>query len=225
AHPDSIRREFEASRRRLDMERIDLYQVHWPPEDGTPVEEYWATMVELKNEGEVRAIGLSNHSIPQLEQAERIGHVDSLQPPLSMINRSQADEIAWCARNGTGVIVYSPMHSGLLTGKFSRERVESLPADDWRRRSPDFTTDLDRNLALVDALRPIADRHGVTLASLAVAWTLAWPGVTGAIVGARRPDQVDGWLPAASLELTQDDLDEIAAAIERTGAGQGPVRP
>jgi aryl-alcohol dehydrogenase-like predicted oxidoreductase len=225
ARPDTIRRELEASMRRLDVERIDLYQVHWPPEDGTPVEEYWATMVELKNEGEVRAIGLSNHSVPQLEQAERIGHVDSLQPPLSMINRSQADEIAWCARNGTGVIVYSPMHSGLLTGKFSRERVESLPADDWRRRSPDFTTDLDRNLALVDALRPIADRHGVTLASLAVAWTLAWPGVTGAIVGARRPDQVDGWLPAASLELTQDDLDEIAAAIERTGAGQGPVRP
>jgi aryl-alcohol dehydrogenase-like predicted oxidoreductase len=225
ARPDTIRRELEASLRRLDMERIDLYQVHWPPEDGTPVEEYWATMVELKNEGRIRAIGLSNHSVPQLEQAEKIGHVDSLQPPLSLINRSQADEIAWCARNGTGVIVYSPMHSGLLTGKFSRERVESLPEDDWRRRSPDFTTDLDRNLALVDALRPIADRHGVTLAAVSVAWTLAWPGVTGAIVGARRPDQVDGWLPAASLELTQDDLDEIAAAIERTGAGQGPVRP
>jgi aryl-alcohol dehydrogenase-like predicted oxidoreductase len=225
ARPDTIRRELEASLRRLDMERIDLYQVHWPPENGTPVEEYWATMVELKNEGIVRAIGLSNHSVPQLEKAEKLGHVDSLQPPLSLIDRSQADEIAWCARNGTGVIVYSPMHSGLLTGKFSRERVESLPEDDWRRRSPDFTTDLDRNLALADALRPIADRHGVTQAAVAVAWTLAWPGVTGAIVGARRPDQVDGWLPAASLELTQDDLDEIAAAIERTGAGQGPVRP
>ncbi|HXA58499.1 MAG TPA: aldo/keto reductase [Streptosporangiaceae bacterium] len=225
ARPDTIRREFEASLRRLNVERIDLYQVHWPPEDGTPVEEYWATMVELKNEGKVRAIGLSNHSVPQLEEAEKIGHVDSLQPPLSMISRTQADEIAWCARNGTGVIVYSPMHSGLLTGAFSRERVESLPQDDWRRRSPDFTTDLDRNLELADALRPIADRHGVTQAAVAAAWTLAWPGVTGAIVGARRPDQVDGWLPAASLELTQDDLDEIAAAVERTGAGQGPVRP
>jgi aryl-alcohol dehydrogenase-like predicted oxidoreductase len=225
ARPDTIRRELEASLRRLGVERIDLYQVHWPPEDGTPVDEYWATMVELKNEGKVRAIGLSNHSVPQLEKAEKIGHVDSLQPPLSLINRTHADEIAWCARNGTGVIVYSPMHSGLLTGAFSRERVESLPQDDWRRRSPDFTTDLDRNLELADALRPIADRHGVTQAAVAAAWTLAWPGVSGAIVGARRPDQVDGWLAAASLELTQDDLDEIAAAIERTGAGQGPVRP
>lgn len=225
ARPDTIRRELEASLRRLGVERIDLYQVHWPPEDGTPVDEYWATMVELKNEGKVRAIGLSNHSVPQLEKAEKIGHVDSLQPPLSLINRTHADEIAWCARNGTGVIVYSPMHSGLLTGAFSRERVESLPQDDWRRRSPDFTTDLDRNLELADALRPIADRHGVTQGAVAAAWTLAWPGVSGAIVGARRPDQVDGWLAAASLELTQDDLDEIAAAIERTGAGQGPVRP
>ena len=225
ARPNTIRRELEDSLRRLGVERIDLYQVHWPPEDGTPVDEYWATMVELKSEGKVRAIGLSNHSVPQLEKAEKIGHVDSLQPPLSLISRTYADEIAWCARNGTGVIVYSPMHSGLLTGAFSRERVESLPPDDWRRRSPDFTTDLDRNLELADALRPIADRHGVTQGAVAAAWTLAWPGVTGAIVGARRPDQVDGWLPAASLELTQDDLDEIAAAIERTGAGQGPVRP
>jgi aryl-alcohol dehydrogenase-like predicted oxidoreductase len=225
ARPDTIRREFEASLRRLEVERIDLYQVHWPPEDGTPIEEYWPTMVELKNEGKVRAVGLSNHNVAQLERAEKIGHVDSLQPPLSMINRTQAEEIAWCARNGTGVIVYSPMHSGLLTGKFSRERVESLPEDDWRRRSPDFTTDLDRNLALADALRPIADRHGVTQAAVAVAWTLAWPGVTGAIVGARNPQQVDDWLPAASLQLTQDDLEELAAAIERTGAGQGPVRP
>ena len=225
AGPDTIRRELAASLQRLEAERIDLYQVHWPPADGTPVKEYWPTMVELKKDGKAGAIGLSNHRIPQLEEAEKIGHVDSLQPPLSMINRSQAEEIAWCARNGSGVIVYSPMHSGLLTGKFSRERVESLPEDDWRRRSPDFTTDLDRNLALADALRPIADRHRVTQAAVAVAWTLAWPGVTGAIVGARNPHQVDGWLPAASLQLTQDDLGEIAAAIERTGAGQGPVCP
>ena len=225
ARPDTIPRELEASLQRLGVERIDLYQVHWPPEDGTPVEEYWQTMVQLRQEGRVRAVGLSNHGVPLLEKAEKVGHVDSLQPPLSMINRTQADAIAWCARNGTGVIVYSPMHSGLLTGSFSRERVESLPQDDWRRRSPDFTTNLDRNLALADALRPIASRHGVTQAAVAVAWTLAWPGVTGAIVGARNPGQVDGWLPAASLRLTQDDLDEIAAAIERTGAGAGPVRP
>ena len=182
-------------------------------------------MVQLRQEGRVRAVGLSNHSVPLLEKAEKVGHVDSLQPPLSMINRTQADAIAWCARNGTGVIVYSPMHSGLLTGTFSRERVESLPQDDWRRRSPDFTTNLDRNLALADALRPIASRHGVTQAAVAVAWTLAWPGVTGAIVGARNPGQVDGWLPAASLRLTQDDLDDIAAAIERTGAGEARYAP
>ncbi|MCW2945905.1 MAG: putative aldo/keto reductase [Actinoallomurus sp.] len=225
ARPDTIRREVEASMRRLDVEIIDLYQVHQVPDDGTPVEEYWQMMVDLKNEGLVRAIGLSNHSVELLERADKIGHVDSLQPPFSMIDRSQADEIAWCARNGTGVIVYSPMQSGLLTGAFSRERVESLPADDWRRRVPDFTTELDQNLALAEALRPIAERHGVTQAAVAVAWTLAWPGVTGAIVGARRPDQVGGWLPAASLELTREDLDEIAAAIERTGAGRGPVRP
>jgi aryl-alcohol dehydrogenase-like predicted oxidoreductase len=225
ARPDTIRREAEASLRRLDVEVIDLYQVHQVPDDGTPVEEYWQTMVDLKNEGMVRAIGLSNHSVALLERADKIGHVDSLQPPFSMIDRTQAEEIAWCARNGTGVIVYSPMQSGLLTGAFSRERVESLPADDWRRRVPDFTTELDQNLALADALGPIAERHGVTRAAVAVAWTLAWPGVTGAIVGARRPDQVDGWLPAASLRLTQEDLDEIAAAIERTGAGRGPVRP
>jgi aryl-alcohol dehydrogenase-like predicted oxidoreductase len=225
ARPDTIRREVEASLRRLDVEVIDLYQVHQVPADGTPVEEYWQMMVDLKNEGLVRAIGLSNHSVELLERADKLGHVDSLQPPFSMIDRSQADEIAWCARNGTGVIVYSPMQSGLLTGAFSRERVESLPADDWRRRVPDFTTELDQNLALAEALRPIAERHGVTQAAVAVAWTLAWPGVTGAIVGARRPDQVGGWLPAASLELTREDLDEIAAAIERTGAGRGPVRP
>ena len=225
ARPATIRREVEASLRRLDVEVFDLYQVHQVPADGTPVEEYWQMMVDLKNEGMVRAIGLSNHSVALLERADKIGHVDSLQPPFSMIDRTQADEIAWCARNGTGVIVYSPMQSGLLTGAFSRERVEALPADDWRRRVPDFTTELDQNLALAESLRPIAERHGVTQAAVAVAWTLAWPGVTGAIVGARRPDQVDGWLPAASLQLTQEDLDEIAVAIERTGAGRGPVRP
>jgi aryl-alcohol dehydrogenase-like predicted oxidoreductase len=225
ARPDTIPRELDASLRRLGLERIDLDQVRWPPEDETPAGDCWPTMVQLRQEGRVRAIGLSNHSVPLLEKAEKAGHAGSLQPPLSMINRTQADATAWCARNGTGVIVYSPMHSGLLTGRFSRERVESLPQDDWRPRSPDFTANLDRNLALADALRPIASRHGATQAAVAVAWTLAWPGVTGAIAGARNPGQVDGWLPAASLRLTQDDLDEIAAAIERTGAGEGPVRP
>ncbi|WP_434582018.1 aldo/keto reductase [Carbonactinospora thermoautotrophica] len=124
------------------------------------------------------------------------------------------------------MIVYSPMQSGLLTGSFTRERAAALPADDWRSRNPDFQGEaLERNLALAEALKPVAERHGVSVAAVAVAWTLAWPGVTGAIVGARRPQQVDGWLPAASLELTDADLDEIAQSIERTGAGEGPVRP
>ena len=225
ASPASVRHEVEASLKRLNTERIDLDQVHWPAEDGTPLEEYWQVMADLKAEGKARAIGLSNHDVAQLDRAEKIGHVDSLQPPFSAINRRAADEIGWCAGHGTGVIVYSPMQSGLLTGSFTKERAANLPADDWRATAGDFTKRLDSNLALADALRPIAERHGVSVAAVAVAWTLAWRGVTGAIVGARSPQQVDGWLPAASLELTDADLDDIAAAIERTGAGRGPTRP
>ena len=221
----SVRREAEASLRRLRTERIDLYQVHWPPADGTPVGEYWQVMAELKAEGKVAAIGLSNHSVAQLEEAEAIAHVDSLQPPFSAIHRGAAEEIRWSAEHGTGVIVYSPMQSGLLTGAFSRERAKGLPDDDWRRSHPDFTTGLDANLALADALKPVAERHGVPVPAVAVAWTLAWPGVTGAIVGARRPGQVDGWLPAAQLRLTDTDLGEIADAITRSGAGDGPAKP
>ncbi|MGK5557169.1 aldo/keto reductase [Actinomadura kijaniata] len=223
--PASIRREVEASLRRLRVERIDLYQVHQIPDAGGPVEEYWQTMLDLRAEGKVRAVGLSNHRVDRLEAAERVGHVDTLQPPFSAINRSFADEVAWCAAHDTGVIVYSPMQSGLLTGAFTAERAAALPADDWRRAAPDFTTGLAANLALADALRPVADRHGVTPGAVAVAWTLAWPGVTGAIVGARRPDQVDGWVTAGNLELTGEDLAEIRAAIDRTGAGTGPSAP
>src|SRR5438105_3242055 len=225
--PLSIRRELEASLRRLDVERIDLYQMHWPAEDGTPLEDYWGTLLQLKEEGKVRAVGLSNHAVAQLGAAERVGHVDTLQPPFSAIRREvAAAELPWCAAHRTGAIVYSPMQSGLLTGAFSVERAAQLGADDWRSRSPDFTgLGLRRNVGLAEALRPIAQRHGVTVAAVAVAWTLAWPGVTGAIVGARSPAQVDGWIGAASLELTDADLDEIAGAIKRTGAGTGPVRP
>jgi aryl-alcohol dehydrogenase-like predicted oxidoreductase len=225
-NPASVRRELESSLRRLGLDHVDLYQVHWPPQEPpTPLDEYWGAMVDLRIEGKVRAIGLSNHDVAQLEAADAIGRVDALQPPLSAIHREAADEIAWCAAHDTGVIVYSPMQSGLLTGAFSPARMEALPADDWRHRDPDFTTELARNLALADALAPVAERHGTTRAAVAVAWTLAWPGVTGAIVGARRPQQIDDWITAASLQLGDADLDEIAAAIERTGAGEGPARP
>ncbi len=225
--PASIRRECEASLRRLHVERIDLYQVHWPAEDGTPIEDYWGALVALRDEGKVRAIGLSNHGAAQLEAAEKVGHVDTLQPPFSAIRRRAAvAELPWCRAHETGVIVYSPMQSGLLTGRFTAERAAALPADDWRSRSSDFKGDgLRKNLALADALRPIAERHGTTVAAVAVAWTLAWPAVTGAIVGARSPEQVDGWIDAAGLELAPRDLDDVAAALRATGAGSGPERP
>ena len=224
--PESIRREIEASLRRLGVECVDLYQFH-RPDQGTAVEDSWAVMIDLIKEGKVRHIGVSNYDVDLLDRAERVRHVESLQPPLSLINRAAAAaEIPWAAAHGTGVIAYSPMQSGMLTDRFSAERVSRMAADDWRRKSAEFREPkLSRNLALRDALKPIAKRHGTTIASVAVAWTLAWPGVTGAIVGARSPDQVDGWIAAASLELSKKDLDEIAAAIERTAAGSGPGRP
>ncbi len=225
--PDSIRKECEASLRRLGVERIDLYQFHRPDETGTPVEDSWHAMVRLVEEGKVRAAGVSNFDVALLERCEAIRQVDSLQPPFSLIRRDvAAREIPWCAEHDTGVIVYSPMQTGLLTDSFTAARVAAMAQDDWRRHGPEFQEpNLSRNLALRDALRPIARRHGTTVSAVAVAWTLAWPGVTGAIVGARTPSQVDGWIGAATLELTAADLDEIAAAIARTGAGTGPTRP
>ena len=225
--PDSIRKECEASLRRLGVERIDLYQFHWPDETGTPVEESWQAMVRLVEQGKVRAAGVSNFAVPLLQRCEALGHVDSLQPPFSLIRREAGErEIPWCVEHDTGVIVYSPMQSGLLTESFTAARVAALAADDWRRRSLQFQQPaLGKNLALRDALTPIARRHGTTVSAVAVAWTLAWPGVTGAIVGARTASQVDGWIGAATLELSAADLDEIAAAISRTAAGTGPARP
>jgi aryl-alcohol dehydrogenase-like predicted oxidoreductase len=157
-----------------------------------------------------------------------VRHVDSLQPSLSLLNRHALTLIPWCREHGTGVLAYSPMASGLLTGSFGRERVDVLAPDDWRRRSPMFAEPkLSQNLALVERLRPIADRRGCSVAAVAVAWTLATPGVTGAIVGARRPAQVDGWIEAADVELGAEDLAEIERALDETGAGttDPPVPP
>lgn len=222
--PASIRRECEQSLARLGVDRIDLYQFHWPDRDtGTPVEESWGTMVELIDEGKVRWGGVSNFDVSLLDRCEAVRHVDSLQPPLSLIHPSARDDvIPWCKDHGTGVLAYSPMASGLLTGKFDRERIEQLAPDDWRRGSKDFQEpNLSRNLALIERLRPIAERLGVGLPVLAVAWTLAIPGVTASIVGARRPDQVDGWLPAWRTELSDRDMAEIEDAL--AGAQTSPT--
>jgi aryl-alcohol dehydrogenase-like predicted oxidoreductase len=225
--PASIRRECEASLRRLGIERIDLYQFHWPDESGTAIEDSWAEMGKLIEAGKVRFGGVSNFSVTLLERCEAERHVASLQPPFSMIQRAAAaDVIPWCARHGTGVIVYSPMQAGILTDSFNLDRVRRMAGDDWRRHASEFQFPrLERNLTLRDALRPIAARLSTTVAAVAIGWVLAWSGVTGAIVGARSATQVDGWIGGATLSLSHADLEEIAAAIARTGAGKGPTRP
>ena len=221
--PASIRQEVEASLTRLGVDRIDLYQFHWPDDTGTPVEESWAEMGRLVDEGKIRYAGVCNFDVGLLERAEAVRHVDSLQPPFSLIRRdSGADVIPWAADHRTGVIVYSPMQSGILTDTFSAARVAAMAPTDWRRNAPNFNEPaLSRNLALRNALLPIADRHETTVAAVAIGWALAWPGVTGAIVGARSPEQVDGWFDGARIRLTEDDLAEIALAA--SGTGTGPV--
>ena len=226
--PESIRRECEASLRRLGIERIDLYQFHWPDDStGTQPEASWRVMEVLQQEGKVRACGVSNFDVSLLRRIDALHHVQSLQPPFSLIRRDvAAAEIPWCHAHRTGVIVYSPQQAGLLTDSFSMERLNQLAPEDWRRNNANFQTPhLERNLSLREALRPIAKRHNASVGAVAVAWTLTWPGVTGAIVGARSAEQVDGWIGAATLSLTALDLEEIAQAIERTGAGTGPARP
>ena len=227
--PEEIRRECDDSLRRLGVERIDLYQFHWPDNaTGTPVEESWGVMADLVQQGKVRWAGVSNFDVGLLERCEPIMHVDSLQPPFNAVQREAGgDVIPWCHANGTGVIVYSPMMSGLLTQRFSAERAASLDPSDWRHGMPDVFAEpaLSRNLALRDALIPVAEAHDTSTAAVAVAWTLAWTGVTGAIVGARDAAQVDGWIGAHEIRLSAEELDAIDAAIRRTGAGGGPGRP
>jgi aryl-alcohol dehydrogenase-like predicted oxidoreductase len=207
---DSIRREAEQSLERLGIDAIDLYQIHWPvPRED--LEEGWATMAELKREGLVRHIGVSNFDVGELELAEAIAPVETLQPPYSLVAReAEAEILPYCQRKGIGVIVYSPMGSGLLSGSMTRERVARFPEDDWRRTDPEFQEPrLSQNLELVERLRRVGERHGVSPGAVAVAWTLRNPAVSGAIVGFRRPSQVDGILAAASLELSAEDVAEI----------------
>ncbi|MEP6755737.1 MAG: aldo/keto reductase [Chthonomonadales bacterium] len=211
--PKSIRAELEASLKRLNLDVIDLYQFHWPDNDtGTPVEESWSTLAALQDEGKVRWIGVSNFDEPLLAKCEQIRHVDSLQPPFSLVRQEVAAEILpWCMRNGTGVIVYSPMQSGLLSGTFDKAKIAE---DDWRHRSPYFQEpQLTKNMELVEHLRSIAATRGKTVGQLAIAWTLMNPAVTAAIVGARRPEQVDQNHQAMDWALTDDEMKQIEEAL------------
>jgi aryl-alcohol dehydrogenase-like predicted oxidoreductase len=212
---ESIRRECEASLRRLSMDIIDLYQIHWPADDLTETLEGWATMAELQKEGKVRWIGVCNFSVQELQKAREIAPVTSLQPPYSLIRRDiEEDLLPFCERENIGVIVYSPMASGLLTGAMTRERVAKFPADDWRRNNSEFQEPkLSQNLALVERLRAIGARHDKSPGEVAIAWTLRNPAVTGAIVGARNAKQVDGIIGGASFRLSPDEIGEIEAGF------------
>jgi aryl-alcohol dehydrogenase-like predicted oxidoreductase len=214
---DSIRREVEDSLRRLSVDVIDLYQIHWPPDPDSPqLEEGWSTLADLKREGKVRWIGVSNFTVPQLKRARKIAPVTSLQPPYSLIHREIEDEVLpYCLREGIGVIVYSPMASGLLTGAMTRERAAKLPKDDWRRGHPDFTEpNLSRNLELVDRLKEIAKRHNRSVGEVAIAWVLRNPAVSGAIVGARNARQAEGVMRAGDLRLSDKEVSEIEEFLE-----------
>jgi aryl-alcohol dehydrogenase-like predicted oxidoreductase len=205
-----IRREVEDSLRRLAVDVIDLYQVHWPKPD-EEVEEAWGVMADLKREGKVRWIGVSNFSVEQMERAMKIAPITSNQPPYSMLNRAVESAILpFCARNNIGVINYAPMHSGLLTGAMSKQRVANFSSDDFRRNAKNYQEPLlSRNLAVADFLRKIGERHGVSAGVVAIAWTLHHPAITAAIVGGRNAKQVEGVLPAATFRLSDNDYSEI----------------
>jgi aryl-alcohol dehydrogenase-like predicted oxidoreductase len=219
--PASLRREIEASLRRLHVDTIDLYQIHWPnfppgaPAPPGVLEEAWRTLAGFVQEGKARYIGVSNFSVADLERVAPIAPITSHQPPYSMIMRSiEGALLPYCQAHGIGVIAYSPMQSGLLTGTMTRERIANLPPDDWRRRAASFQEPaLTRNLELVERLRQIGARHGRSPGEVAIAWTLRHPAVTGAIVGARSAAQVDGFIGAATFRLSSQELDEIAQIL------------
>jgi aryl-alcohol dehydrogenase-like predicted oxidoreductase len=214
---DSIRRECEGSLRRLQTDVIDLYQIHWPEPD-EDIEEGWSTLVRLQEEGKVRYIGVSNFSVAQMQRAQAIASITSLQPPYSMVTREVEDEVLpYASANRIGVIVYSPMSAGLLTGAMTRERVANFTTEDWRRNLPNFQEPLlSRNLQLVERLRGIGARHGRRPGEVAIAWTLNHPAVKGAIVGVRNPGQVAGIVGAMQFRLTPDEVKEIESALQET---------
>jgi len=220
-HADSICREVEDSLHRLAVDTIDLYQIHWPPEPDSPeLEEGWSILAALQRQGKVRWIGVSNFDVKQLRRAQSIAPITSLQPPYSLVNRSvEEDILPYCLREGIGVIVYSPMASGLLTGAMTRERAARLPKDDWRSTDPEFREPrLSRNLALVERLREIGKRRVRSPGEVAIAWTLRNPAVTGAIVGARNARQADGVMRVGEFQLTDKEVNEIEDFFEETAA-------
>ena len=216
---DSLREELEGSLRRLGVDVIDLYQIHWPNPE-SELEEGWETLAKFRKEGKVRWIGVSNFTVEQMKRIQKIAPVTSLQPPYSMLRRAVEKEVLPFAQaNGIGVINYSPMVSGLLTGKMTAERVAALPADDWRRRSPEFNEPrLSRNLKLVELLREIGNSHGVTPGVVAVAWTLHHPAITAAIVGGRSAQQVEGLVPALEFRLGEEEFARINAFLDNDQA-------
>lgn len=212
---DSLKREVENSLRRLQVDAIDLYQMHWPNPD-PDIEEGWSTMAQLKKEGKVRYIGVSNFNVEQMQRAERIAHVDTLQPPYSLIHPDvEKDVLPHCAQQDIGVIVYSPMMSGLLTGSMNAERVQNMPEDDWRKRNPEFQEPrLSRNLELANVLSEIGYPHNVPPGVVAIAWALRNPVVTAAIVGGRRPQQIEDLVPAAEFRLSESEMAQIDRFIQ-----------
>lgn len=222
--PDSIARECEQSLRRLGLDTIDLYQIHWPDNStGTAVEDSWEAMSRLVEEGKVRWIGVSNFEPALLDRCGAVHHITSVQPPLNLVKRrARNDVIPWCREHGAGVIVYSPMASGLLTGKYDHDSFANLARDDWRRNSAAFQEpELSRIFDLVERLKVVAEGLGTTLPLLAIAWTLSVPGVTGAIVGARRPEQVDGWIDAGSLSLDDATMERLEQCVRESRVGEG----
>jgi aryl-alcohol dehydrogenase-like predicted oxidoreductase len=214
--PNSIRRECESSLKRLNVERIDLYQIHWPPRNNDDkIEPAWEMMSKLKEEGKVKWIGVSNFNVDQLKRALKIAPVTSLQPPYNLINRKVEPEILpFCKENNIGVIVYSPMSSGLLTGTFSKERAANLSDDDWRSRSANFLEPkLSQNLKLAEILKSFGKKINRNAGEIAIAWTLKNPAVTAAIVGARNPDQVNGVMKAGEIYLSKADISELETII------------
>ena len=209
-----VRRECEDSLRRLGVEAIDLYQMHWPKPD-EEIEEAWGVMADLRREGKVRWIGVSNFSVSQMERVMKIAPITSNQPPYSMLNRAiEAEVLPFCQKNGVGVINYAPMHSGLLTGAMTKERVANFPKDDFRRNAKNYQEPLlSRNLAVADFIGEIGKCHGVSAGVIAIAWTLHHPAVTAAIVGGRNAKQVEGVIPAATFRLSEKEFAEIQAYL------------